>query len=69
MEAMILSTNAFAISFGGLVPGRNYILESATDLSTDIWTTETNFLATQSASAWTNSTTASPQKFYRLVGY
>ncbi len=69
MSATILSTNAFAINFGNLAPGRNYMIESTTNLASDIWTTETNFVATQSAAAWTNSTTAFPQKFYRLVGY
>jgi hypothetical protein len=35
----------------------------------NIWSTETNFMAAQSASVFTNFFTNGAQKFYRIVGY
>lgn len=60
--------NSFIMNNGGLVIGRNYMLQSTTNLSSGIWITETNFVATQSTFSFTNSTTNYVQQFYRVVG-
>ena len=57
------------LSVGSLVAGRNYTLQSSTNLALGVWTTETNIVATQPAAAFTNSAASSAQKFYRAVGY
>ena len=56
------------LNVGSLVVGRNYILQSTTNLASGVWTTETNFVATQSIAIITNSVTNDTQKFYRVVG-
>jgi hypothetical protein len=56
-------------SVSRLTPGGNYVLQSTTNLATGIWVTETNFVATQSSVAITNTVGASAQKFYRIVGH
>ncbi len=45
------------------------MLQSTTNLASGVWITETNIIATQPATAFTNTTIDSPQKFYRGVGY
>ena len=60
---------SFIMNVGNLVAGRNYMLQSTTNLAAPVWLTETNFLATQTVAAFTNSTAGDPQKFYRIVGY
>jgi hypothetical protein len=55
------------LNLGGLVTGQSYTLQSATNLTGSAWSTETNFVATQSVAAFTNMSTSSPQKFYRVV--
>ncbi|HEX4266009.1 MAG TPA: glycoside hydrolase family 78 protein [Verrucomicrobiae bacterium] len=57
------------MSVGSLVVGRNYVLESTTNLASAAWSPETNFAATQATTVLTNSVTEIPQKFYRLRGY
>ena len=59
----------FIMNAGSLVVGRNYTLQSTTNLAAAVWSTETNFVATQATSALTNIITNDPQKFYRIVGY
>ena len=57
------------LSVSGLSPGQRYLLQSTTNLAAVVWFTETDFVATQPAAAFTNSTTDCAQKFYRLSGY
>jgi len=57
----------FVMNIGNLVAGRNYMLQSATNLAAGVWTPETNFVAAQSTAILTNYTTGFVQKFYRLV--
>ena len=57
------------MTVGSLVVGRNYMLQSTTNLVSGVWTTETNFVATQSTAIITNSVTQSAQTFYRVVGH
>jgi len=62
-------STGFLVSVGSLVIGRNYALQSTTNAASGIWTTETNFVATQSSAAFTNSSGGYNQKFYRILGY
>ena len=59
----------FVMNVGGLVVGRNYTLQSATNLAFAVWFTETNWVAMQATATLTNSIANNPQKFYRVVGY
>jgi hypothetical protein len=52
-----------------LVVGRNYTLQSTSNLASAVWFDETNFLATQATAIFTNGTANFPQKFYRIIGY
>jgi len=51
------------------VVGRDYTLQSTTNLASSAWFTETNFIAATMLAAITNSTSGYAEKFYRLVGY
>ncbi len=57
------------MTVGSLVVGRNYLLQTTTNLTTGIWRNETNFVATQTAITLTNSPTNGAQTFYRIMGY
>jgi hypothetical protein len=59
----------FIMNIGELVVGRNCTVQSTTNLASSVWNTETNFSATQSTITFTDATTNSTQKFYRVVGY
>jgi len=59
----------FILNIGGLVAGRNCLVQSTTNLASNGWLTETNFPATQTTLTFTDSTANSAQKFYRVVGY
>ena len=61
--------SGFIMNVGSLVVGRNYSLQSTTNLASAVWFTETNFVATQVTAGLTNSTANDPQKFYRIVAY
>ncbi len=70
LNAMLQANSAgFILTIGNLVVGRNYILQSTTNLAAAAWDTETNWSATFSTAAITNAITSSTKKFYRLVGY
>jgi hypothetical protein len=58
----------FIMSIGKLVDGRNYSVQSTTNLASSDWSTETNFVAAASVVAITNYTT-NVQKFFRVVGF
>jgi len=45
------------------------VVQSTTNLAANLWFTETNFVTSQTAMAWTNSSAGNPQRFYRVVGY
>ena len=59
----------FMMNIGSLVVGRNYTLQSTTNLTSAIWSIETNFVAIQATFNFTNSSASDQQKFYRVVGY
>lgn len=63
------NATSFTLNIGNLVIGRNYTLQSTTNLVTTVWNTETNWVASAATAAITNALTGSTQKFYRLVGY
>ena len=51
----------------GLFTGQSYLLQSTTNLTSNSWSTETNFVATEATISFTNSVTNDPQTFYRIV--
>jgi hypothetical protein len=61
--------SGFVLSFNNLFQGQSYQLQSNTNLAANVWIVETNFVATQSTAALTNSFIGGAQKFYRLVAY
>ncbi len=67
--AALLTPGSLIMNIGSLVVGRNYMLQSTTNLASGDWITETNFVATQTVAAVTNSIANSGQEFYRVVGY
>jgi len=68
LNARFLESDGFIVNVPNLVVGRSYMLQSTTNLASGIWMTETNFIAAQSAIAFTNSAASSTGKFYRIVG-
>jgi len=69
LAASLLAPGDFVLNIGNLVIGRNNLLQSTTNLASGVWTNETNFLATQSVAAFTNSAANNAEKFYRIVAY
>lgn len=69
LNATFQTPNSFVMNISNLMVGRNNVLQSTTNLTSGAWTNETNFVATQTVIALTNSTINEAQKFYRLVGY
>jgi alpha-L-rhamnosidase len=69
LSARMVTSDKFVMNIGGLVVGRNYLLQTTTNLISAVWDTETNFVASSMAAAITNTTADFTQKFYRLVGY
>ncbi|HEY2328203.1 MAG TPA: hypothetical protein VGI63_00120, partial [Verrucomicrobiae bacterium] len=67
LSATMLTPGSLIMNVGSLVVGRNYVLQSTTNLTSGTWNTETNFVATQTFAAFTNFTAGYPQKFYRIV--
>ncbi|HWY77385.1 MAG TPA: family 78 glycoside hydrolase catalytic domain, partial [Verrucomicrobiae bacterium] len=68
LNPRLLGPDTFVTNLSNLVVGRNYTLQSATNLAASVWSIETNFVATQAATTLTNSASNSVQKFYRVVG-
>ena len=60
---------SFLMKVGGLVIGRDYTLQTTTNLASGAWTTATNFTAAQTTATLTNTTAGAAQLFYRLLGY
>jgi hypothetical protein len=59
----------FIMNAGNLVIGRNYALQSTTNLASVVWSDETNFMATQPTARFTNAAANLRQEFYRIIGY
>jgi hypothetical protein len=68
MSATFLTANSLVMNLGNLVAGRSYELQSTTNLTSAVWITETNFVATTQAVAVTNQIVGAVEKFYRMVG-
>ena len=66
--AITIPPYGFITNVTNLVVGRTYTLQSTTNLARGVWTNETNFVATQSMVAITNSAANSAEKCYRVVG-
>jgi len=69
LAATVQTPNSFVINIGSLVIGRNYMLQSTSNLASGNWTTETNLVAMEAVAALTNYSPKNAQTFYRLVGY
>jgi hypothetical protein len=69
LGTVFMTSNGCAMSVGNLVVGRNYVLQSTTNLLAGTWSVETNFVATTTAVTLTNNSIDSPQKFYRVMAY
>ena len=65
--AQLAGLTNFVMNISGLSPGHSYTLQSTTNLASQAWSIETNFVASQPAAAFTNTTANCPQKFYRVV--
>jgi alpha-L-rhamnosidase len=68
LNATLLRPDSFVVNIGGLVAGRNYTVQSTTNLASGVWLSESNFLAAQSLLALTNATTNSISEFFRVIG-
>jgi len=68
LSVKILALNNLVMNVNGLVPGRNYLIQSTTNLTSGAWHAETNFVAASTNATFSNGTTNS-MKFYRVVGY
>jgi alpha-L-rhamnosidase len=68
LNGTLLTPSSFLVSIASLVAGRNYMLESSTNLASAVWFIETNFVAAAAVVAITNYTVDTAQKFYRVVG-
>jgi hypothetical protein len=69
LNATLLAPDSFVINVGNLVVGRNYTLQSATNLTSAVWSVETNFIATQTTAVVGEASGSDPQRFYRIVGH
>jgi len=67
--AQLVGLTNFLMNISGLSPGHSYTLQSTTNLASQAWSIETNFVALQPAVALTNTSAYCPEKFYRVVGY
>jgi hypothetical protein len=67
--AQLAGLTNLLMNISGLSPGHSYTLQSTTNLASQAWSIDTNFVALQPAVALTNNTAHCPEKFYRVVGY
>jgi hypothetical protein len=64
----MLSPSTFALGMSNLVPGRNYEVQSTTNL-TGGWIDETSIVPAQPIIVWSNLMTTAPRKFFRVLSY
>jgi hypothetical protein len=69
LTATLNPTAGLVMQIGSLVVGRNYEIQSATNLTAAVWNVETNFVAGATSVTITNGGASFPQKFYRVRGY
>ena len=69
LAAVPAAFGGLVVNLSGLVIGRNYTVECATNLTSPVWLPVTNFVATASSTSMTNSIGNSEQMFYQVVGY
>jgi alpha-L-rhamnosidase len=69
LTGTMVTPTSFVMGVASLIAGRNYELQSTTNLASAVWNVETNFVAGLTMTAITNSITNSGGKFYRLVGH
>jgi hypothetical protein len=61
--------NSLVMNIGSLLIGRSYMLQSTTNLASGGWTTETNFMATQSTATFYQFRKQLRAKTHRVVRY
>jgi hypothetical protein len=66
VSAELRSSGEWLMNMGNLVAGRNYEVQSATNLAAPVWVTETSFVAAVASVVITNSTAGPAQRFYRV---
>lgn len=67
--AALESGNNLVLNIGGMVVGRQYEMQSTTNLALGGWAVETNFTAVGTSISFTNSMSGFAQKYYRIFGY
>jgi alpha-L-rhamnosidase len=65
----LLSPSTCTLVASNLVAGRNYVLQSTTNLAGGPWITVTNIVPGQTTFVWTNFTAGESSKFFRIYGY
>jgi hypothetical protein len=68
LAAAFEGSGKIVLNFGKLVADRNYELQSTTNLTSNVWASEINFVPVTSMIAITNQVNGAAQKFYRVVG-
>jgi hypothetical protein len=63
------NSGALVLNLGGMIVGRNYEVQSTTNLTAPVWMVVTNFVAESASAAITNSVIGNTQQFYRVAGY
>ncbi|HWD94255.1 MAG TPA: GDSL-type esterase/lipase family protein [Verrucomicrobiae bacterium] len=69
LDAAILTGGKLIMRIAGMISGRNYEVQSATNLTSPAWLTETNFVTSGTSAFITNLISGSDHKFFRVLGY
>lgn len=69
LTAGALVSGQFVMSIGSMVAGRNYEIQSATNLGAPVWIAEPNFVSATASAVVTNDLQGLTQKFYRVKAY
>jgi hypothetical protein len=69
MTAAPAASGVLVMNLSGLVIGRSYTVECATNLTSPVWLPVTNFVAAALSASVTNSVGGSDEMYYQVVGY
>jgi hypothetical protein len=69
MTAAPAVSGSLVVNLSGLVIGRNYIVQCATNLTSPAWLPVTNFIASATSASLTNSIGGAGQMFFEVEGY
>ena len=67
IDGIQMSSTQVQLTVNGLLAGHNYIEQSSRDLGAGIWTNALTFSPTQSSASLTNSLSAAPSQFWRIL--